>query len=113
MTLLWNLLTAVIYLPQAVGILWRFGGKSLNVLTIISRIRAVLGSEPFQRLIEAIAEAVKAEEATLAEPPDTETKRWRLFDRVRQRFALNQLGMTEMQYVAFCDKNGVANELTA
>ena len=116
LTLLINLWTAVTYLPQAAAVLWHFGGKFPQAFAVINGIRAVLGSEQFLKLLELIGVAIK--EAALPDPPpDTEPARQRLLGRVLRRFALNCLGMTETQYVAFCDINGVAgpmaDELTA
>ena len=111
LTLLFNLWTAVTYLPQAAGVLWHFGGKTPQAFAVINGILAVLGSAEVLKLLELIGAAAKKETETLPGPPDTEPARRRLLDRILQRFALNRLGMTEGQYTAFCNINGVAGPI--
>ena len=104
MTLLSNLWTII-------AVLWQLGWKAPKIFTVIARIRNVLGSEQFQKLIEAIGLATKDETETLVGPPITEPVRRQLLHRILRRFSFNQLGMTEGQYVAFCNQNGVAGPI--
>ena len=98
-------------IPMIVAVLWQLGWKVPKVFAVIRAIVAILGTEQFQNLIESIGGIAKTETEKLPQPPDTEPIRRRLLYRIRQQFALNQLGMTEPQYTAFCDKNGVAGPI--
>ena len=98
-------------IPSIVVVLWKLGWKVPKAFAVIRLILAVLGSAEVLELLELIGVAAKKETETLSGPPDTERDRIKLFDRIRQRFALNQLGMTETQYVAFCNVNNVSGPI--
>lgn len=88
--------------------LWAIGKHAPAIIAAIRAIMDIIGSETVMAAIEAVKAAV-VKQNTIDGPPQTEAERVRLLDRIRQRFALDALGMTEKQYIDFCNVQGVAH----
>ncbi len=88
------------------------GGKLPAMIAIIRAIADIVGSTQVQAILQSIRDILNNETENLPEPPTTEAARIRLMDRVRQKWALRQLGMTQEQYVAFCDVRGVSGPIS-
>lgn len=91
--------------------LWALGGKLPAIIAIIRALVDIVGSDRVQKFLQTFKDALNSEADKLPGPPTTEPVRARLLDRVRQRLALQHLGMTEDQYVAFCDVRGVSGPI--
>jgi hypothetical protein len=87
--------------------LWVIGLRIPGFLAALRMILDIFGSEVVQSTIEAVKDAI-LKQKEIDGQPTTEPERRRFFDRVRRRLAFGALGMTETQYVAFCNIQGVA-----
>jgi len=96
---------------NTIAFLWTLGKRASVAMAILRNLVALLGTEQFFNLIESIRNATATEIEKLPAPPTTDKERIRLIDRIRHRMAMNQLGMTATQYIAFCDSHGISNEL--
>lgn len=91
--------------------LWAIGWKLPAMVAVIRAIVDVVGSEQVQTLLEAFRDALKKEAPNPDIIPDTEPARLRLFDRIRQRRALDDLGLSKADYDAACRIKGVSGSL--
>ena len=105
------MLTFIKNIPTIIVVLYRLGWKAPKALAIIGAILAVIGTEQFQKLIEALGVATEKEADKLPVLPESEPEKARFLDRVRHRFVMNQLGMSERTYVAFCKMQGISGDI--
>jgi hypothetical protein len=90
--------------------LWFLLTKAPQIIGIIKMIIDIIGSPQVQSLLESILSALKKEVPTPDKMPKTEPERIRLLERLRRRLALSNLGMSDGDYVAFCDRKQERNQ---
>lgn len=94
---MWTLLTYLRNLGSAIA----------AIISIVRAIIALIGTEQAKNLFRLICDALTKEADRLPEPPKEEASRARLLDRVWQKISLDRLGISEEQYVAFCNMRGI------
>lgn len=87
------------------------GSKLPAIIAVIRAIADVVGSDQVQALLEAFRDALKKEVPNPDIIPDTEPARLRLVDRIRQRRALDDLGLSKADYEAACRIKGVSGSI--
>jgi len=79
-----------------------------SAITIIKTVMDIIGSQAVQNILEAVRDAVRTEQRQCSIEPITEPQRKRFVQRVRDRIALQLLGLRREQMPtlqAFCDLN--------
>jgi hypothetical protein len=80
------------------------GRKLPAIIAILKSIIDVIGSDQVQKILEAIRGAlIKESPEKIPEIPQTENQRIRIVKRLQQRLGLAWLGMSEAEYVAYCN----------
>jgi hypothetical protein len=92
--------------------LWAIGMKLPTIIAILKSIIDVIGSDQVKRILEAIRDAVAGESVNpIPEIPQTEGQRRRIADRIRRRLGLTWLGMTDAEYMAYCNIKNVSENI--
>jgi hypothetical protein len=97
--------------------LWAIGVGFPPFVAYIAPIIQIIGSEEFRKLMKSIYDAaVNAVDQIRKESPEipqtiTNRQRLRIIDRMRRRVGLAMIGMSEAEYVAYCNiKNTDTNQ---
>jgi hypothetical protein len=100
--------------------LWVIGAGFPQIVGYIAPIIQIIGSEEFRKLIKSIYDAVinavsqirkESPEIPQSQTTFTNRQRVRIIDRMKRRVGLAMIGMSEAEYVAYCNiKNTDTNQ---
>jgi hypothetical protein len=89
---------------------WTFGKHLPAIVSVITQIVSIIGSEKVQKVLESIRDIVKQESPEkIPDIPQTEHQRERIVERVWRRISLAKLGISEADYDSYCAIRGNMN----
>jgi hypothetical protein len=89
-------------LSSLLQLFWIFGKQLPAIVSIISSIVTIIGSDAVQNILETIkTELVKEQPTPLPPVEQTETQRKGIVERLWRRIGLSKLGISETDYAAY------------